>query len=280
LLVGTKEEFRKNTRQFDSLNAVGKGVPLMYSADAELSLINMKIKGTTPVKKAFRINSDRELFEETTKICNDLSYMGIHQNFAPVADLSPNATVSMRSFGNQPDTVIKYCRQFIQYSTRQNILTCAKHFPGHGNVVGDTHKQLVFIDGEMTEIDLYKPLIEENVPSIMIGHIAVKNNLKYDTEGLPATCSRKIVTDLLKTELGYKGLIVTDALNMGGVANVPDCELLAAKAGCDILLMPADETKTIKAIMEEMKKDEDFRKQIHASVKKIIRLKICMGIIQ
>lgn len=252
----------------------------MYSADAELSLINMKIKGTTPVKKAFRINSDKELYEETIKICSDLSYMGIHTNFAPVADLSPNATVSMRSFGNNPDTVIKYCRQFIDYSTRQNILTCAKHFPGHGNVVGDTHHQLVYIDGEMTEVDLYKPLISDNVPSIMVGHIAVKNNEKYNTEGLPSTCSRKIVTDLLKNELGYKGLIVTDALNMGGVASVPDCELKAARAGCDILLMPLDENRAINSIVSDMNTDADFRNQIYESVKKIIRLKICMGIIE
>jgi beta-N-acetylhexosaminidase len=240
----------------------------------------MKIKGTTPVKKAFRINSDQELFEETIKICGDLNYMGIHQNFAPVADLSPNATVSMRSFGNNPDTVIKYCKKFITYSSQRNIITCAKHFPGHGNVIGDTHKQTVFIDGDLTEIDMYKPLISENVPSIMIGHIAIKNNEKYNTDGLPSTCSRKIVTGLLKNELGYKGLVVTDALNMGGVANVPNCELLAAKAGCDILLMPKDENKAIKSILNEMKKDEDFRNQIYQSVKKILRLKICMGIVQ
>ncbi|MFI5204730.1 MAG: glycoside hydrolase family 3 N-terminal domain-containing protein, partial [Flavobacteriales bacterium] len=110
LLVGTKDEFKTTTHSFDSLTMVGHGVPLMFSADAELSLINMKIKGTTPVKKAFRINSDKELIEETHKICMDLTEMGIHQNFAPVADLSPNATVSMRSFGSHPDTVIKYCR--------------------------------------------------------------------------------------------------------------------------------------------------------------------------
>lgn len=280
LLVGTKDEFKSTTHTFDSINAALHGVPLMFSADAELSLINMKIKGTTPVKKAFTINSNQELLEETQKICSDLTYMGIHQNFAPVADLSPNATVSMRSFGNNPDTVIKYCRQFINISTQQNILTCAKHFPGHGNVVGDTHKKTVFINGDLTEIDNYKPLISDNVPSIMVGHIAVINNEKYNTNGMPATCSRKIVTDLLKTEMGYKGLIVTDALNMGGVTGIPDCELKAAKAGCDILLMPNDENKTINSILSEMKTDEAFKQQVYESVKKIIRLKICMGIIQ
>lgn len=280
LLTGTKTQFKDLTNWYDSLNNGKKGVPLMFSADAELSLINMKIKGTTPIKKAFRIKSETELREETNKICNELSFMGIHQNFAPVADMSPNATVSLRSFGNHPDTIVKYCNKFVQVSTENNILTCAKHFPGHGNVVGDTHKQLVYIKGEMKEVELYKPLITQNIPSIMIGHIAVTDNEKYDTKDLPSTCSRTIVTDLLRTELGFNGLIVTDALNMGGVVNVPDCGLKAAKAGCDILLMPVDETKTINSILKEMKTDADFKAQIHQSVKRIIRMKICMGIIE
>jgi beta-N-acetylhexosaminidase len=80
--------------------------------------------------------------------------------------------------------------------------------------------------------------------------------------------------------MGFKGLIVTDALNMGGVVNVPDCGLKAAQAGCDILLMPVDENKTINSILKEMKKDEEFKQQIYQSVKRIIRLKICMGIIE
>lgn len=280
LLCGTKNEFKNYTNWYDSLNATRKGLPLMFSADAELSLINMKIKGTTPVKKAFRIKSENELGDETEKICSDLAYMGIHTNFAPVADMSPNATVSLRSFGNHPDTIIKYCNKFVAVSTQNNILTCAKHFPGHGNVVGDTHKQLVFIKGEMKEVALYKPLISQNIPSIMIGHIAVSDNEKYNTDGLPSTCSRKIVTDLLRKEMGFNGLIVTDALNMGGVVNIPDCELKAAKAGCDILLMPVDENKAIKSLLKEMKTDEAFKEQIYQSVKRIIRLKICMGIIE
>ncbi|HYG52207.1 MAG TPA: glycoside hydrolase family 3 N-terminal domain-containing protein, partial [Flavobacteriales bacterium] len=152
LLTGTKNEFKNHTNWFDSLNAGKKGVPLLFSADAELSLINMKIKGTTPVKKAFRIKSTEELSAETEKICNELAFMGIHQNFAPVADMSPNATVSLRSFGNHPDTIVKYCNKFVEISTEKNILTCAKHFPGHGNVVGDTHKRLVYIKGEMKEV--------------------------------------------------------------------------------------------------------------------------------
>ncbi len=86
------------------------------------------------------------------------------------------------------------------------IIATAKHFPGHGFVVGDTHEKLVFIDGEMKEVPNYQPVIDNGVLSIMVAHIAVKNNEKYNTEGLPSTCSREIVTDLLKNELGFRGI--------------------------------------------------------------------------
>jgi beta-N-acetylhexosaminidase len=94
---------------------------------------------------------------------------------------------------------------------------------------------------------------------------------------LPSTCSKNIVTNLLKDSLGFKGLIVTDALNMGGVVNVESNGLKAAQAGCDQLLMPINEEKVLMDILNELYNDEIFKTQIYSSVKKIIRLKICLG---
>jgi beta-N-acetylhexosaminidase len=97
---------------------------------------------------------------------------------------------------------------------------------------------------------------------------------------LPASCSRKIVTDLLKNELGFKGLIITDALNiMKAVTIINKAPLLASKAGNDLLLMPINETETINLILSEMNKDLDYKKQVYESVKKIIRFKIVLGLI-
>ena len=87
------------------------------------------------------------------------------------------------------------------------------------------------------------------------------------------------MTDLLKNEMNFKGLVVTDAMNMGGVASIPDCELEAAKAGCDLILMPVNEEKAIFDILNSMSTEPIFKKQIYASVRKIIRLKICLGLI-
>ncbi len=279
LLNGTTDEFKALVKKFDSANVANGGLPLLYSADAELSLINMKIKGTQTVKYANKMTSVKEVETETQKIADELHAIGINYNYAPVVDLSPNKTVSFRSFGLSKDTIMKYSKAFIEELQNQNIVATAKHFPGHGYVVGDTHKQLVYIDGEMKEISVYEPLIEAGVISVMVGHIAVKNNEKYNTSDLPATVSKSIVTDLLKTEMGFKGIVITDAMGMGGVKSVPKNCLKAAQAGCDIILMPSDENVAFADMLAEYQANEEFKKQVEESVKKIIRLKVCLGLI-
>ncbi|MFD1553611.1 glycoside hydrolase family 3 protein [Putridiphycobacter roseus] len=276
LLNGTMQGFTEMKLAYQKLN---KGLPMIFSADAEPSLIAYKIKGSSPVKKANAMLSREEVLTYTEIICKDLKKIGIQYNYAPVVDMSPNKVVSSRSFGNNADTAQAWAKVFIETSQKNGIVATAKHFPGHGYVVGDTHKQLVYINGEMKEVKNYIPLINSGVISIMVGHIAVKNNAKYETNDLPATCSKKMVTGLLKNELNFEGIVITDAMNMGGVVKVPQCELKAAQAGCDIILMPVNAAKAIQDIVNELSIDADFEQQIAASVKKIIRLKICLGLI-
>ena len=113
----------------------------------------------------------------------------------------------------------------------------------------------------------------------MVAHIAVKNNPKYNTEGLPSTCSPKIVTDLLQNELKFKGLIVTDAMNMGGVVNVPNCATKAIQAGCHIVLMPVDAKKAHEELLIAYRNDKAFKNQLDEAAKKVIRMKICLGLL-
>jgi len=281
LLNGTVESFQNYTFRFDSIAQANGYLRPIYSADAEPTLIKYKIKNTTPVPKTNQIKTIEKVKEVAQTISDDLNVIGITQNFAPVIDASPNKTVSNRSFGlNMQDTVIPFSNAFITVTQENNIIATAKHFPGHGYVVGDTHKKLVKIDGEMKEVKNYTPVIENNVLSIMVAHIAVENNEKYNTNGLPSTCSRAIVTDLLKNEMGFDGLVITDAMNMGGVVAVPNSGLKAIQAGCDQLLMPVKEQQDINDILNQMQTDEAFRNQVYTSVKKIIRLKICLGIVK
>jgi len=281
-LKGTKENHK---RMIDSINIISgsqKQLPILFSIDAEPSLFNGRLKGTSPIVNTIDIKTTKQS-DSIARIINDnLLEIGFRQNFAPVVDISPkNEAIKNRSFGNNKEKVIELSKQFIQTTQEQGIIATAKHFPGHGLVKGDTHKKSVFIDGELQELNVYPPLIEAGVLSIMMAHITITNNKKYDTKGLPASCSRNIVTDLLKNELGFKGLIITDALNiMKAVTIIDNAPLLASKAGNDMLLMPIDESETINSILNEMRINPIYKEQVYQSVKKIIRLKIFLGLIQ
>ena len=280
MLNGTKEEFTSWIKSFEKENKAIGNLPFLYSADAEPSLVNRKIIGSKPVKKANELLTIEEVFNVTDIISGDLNEIGINYNFSPVVDMSPNKTVGFRSFGAIPENIIPWSNAFIQHTQQHNILATAKHFPGHGLVSGDTHKELQTIDGEMLEIKNYPSLIANGVLSIMIAHIAVMNNKRYNTEGLPSTLSEKIVTQLLRDSLGFKGLIVTDAMNMGGVISVPMSASKAVKAGCDIILMPVDVVKTHSELLTLYRTDPAFKKRVDESAKRIIRMKIALGLLK
>lgn len=278
MLNGTVVEFKTWIAQYNDQNSKNEFPPFLYSADAEPSLVNRKIRNSTPVAKANTLKNVDEVKKVAQVITEDLKEIGINYNFAPVVDMSPNKTVGWRSFGHQPDSVIPWSKEFINVTQQGGVLATAKHFPGHGYVQGDTHKKLVYIDGELREVKNYPSLIESGLLSIMVAHIAIKNNALYETNDLPATVSRNIVTDLLRDSLGFEGLIVTDALNMGGVTFVENAPLKSIMAGCDIALMPIDARKTHAIILKEYEQNKDFARQADASVKRVLKAKICLGL--
>lgn len=278
LLNGSVEGFKQKVNRFDSIANASGALPLVYSADAEPSLVNRKIEGSPDVPKTIALKTTEENKKIAQVICRQLREIGILHNYAPVLDISPeNAAIKNRSYGYDPEAVKKLALAFVKETQQNGIAATAKHFPGHGLVKGDTHTNLVFIDGEMKEVDNYRPFIENGVVSIMVGHIAVKNNPKYNTEGLPASCSKKIVTDLLRNEMGFKGIIITDAMNMGALNKIPNANFLAVLAGNDMILMPPDEDEVITQALAKMEEDGAFRQRIYDSVKRVIRLKICLG---
>lgn len=280
LLNGTKEGFTELVGQLNNLSAKNGGVPQIFSADAEPSLINNKIKGTKEVPKTASIETAEESKKVATSISNELLNIGINHNYAPVIDISQsNEAIGNRSYGTEPLKVIKLAMAFMERSQEMDIATTIKHFPGHGNVKGDTHEKLVFIDGEMTELQNYSPFIDAGVASIMVAHLAVKNNKEYGTNGLPASCSRKIVTELLRDEMKFEGLIITDAMNMGALKKFGNAPFLAAQAGCDMILMPTDERKLNTELQKALTDKSALRTQIENSIKRVIRLKVCLGLI-
>ena len=280
MLNGSKSEFTKWIKNYKMLNDSIGNLPFLFSADAEPSLFNRKISETPMVKKASEITSEDDVKTCAEIISKELNSIGINYNFAPVVDVATNATVGYRGFGNNSKNLIPWSNTFIQNMQKHGIIATAKHFPGHGLVSGDTHKSLQTINGDLKEIGNYPELIKNGVLSIMVAHIAVQNNLKYDTKGMPATTSETIVTKLLREEYAFKGLIVTDAMNMGGVASIPKCELKAINAGCDIVLMPIDAQKAHRDILDKYRKDPEFKKKVDDSAKRVIRMKIALGLLK
>lgn len=279
MLNGSVKQFSDWIAKFNTMNSKNGNPGFLYSADAEPSLFNRKITGAPVVKKANEISSLEEVKTCADTIAAVLKRIGINYNFAPVVDLAKNATVGYRGFGKNPTNNIPWSNAFIQRMQENGVIATAKHFPGHGLVSGDTHKSLQAIDGELKEVPTYPKLIEDGVLSVMIGHLAVINNPKYDTKGLPATCSKTIVTDLLRTEMGFKGLVVTDAMNMGGVTAIKGNSVKAIEAGVDILLMPIDAAKAHSEILARYRSDAAFKAQVDAAAKRVLRMKLCVGAI-
>ena len=166
----------------------------------------------------------------------------------------------------------------------KNVLSSAKHFPGHGDTSKDSHKTLPVINHSKeriysTELVPFKYLINNGLESIMIAHLEVP--ALESKKGLPSTLSYSIVTDLLKNELGFKGLIITDALEMKGLSNFKakgNLDMLAFKAGNDILLMSEDVNKGIESIIYEYKKGNISENRLAYSVKKILKAKYKVGL--
>ena len=280
MLNGTKEEFKSWIIEFNAINKKKNYLPFLYSADAEPSLINRKIIGSTPVKKAQEVKTIEEAIEVASLISKDLNEIGINYNFAPVIDVSGNTTVGYRGFGEKIENLIPWSTAFVKETQSKNIIATAKHFPGHGLVSGDTHKTLQTINGELKELENYPPLIQSGVLSIMIAHIAITNNKEYDSKGMPATTSDTIVTKLLRNKLNFKGLIVTDAMNMGGVSQIKNAAVKTIDAGCDIILMPLEIKIAYNEILNKYKANQVFKLKVDNSVKRIVRMKICLGLIK
>ena len=209
--------------------------------------------------------------------------IGINWILAPVVDVNNNPNnpvINVRAFGETPAQVIQLATAFIQGAKVYPVLTTAKHFPGHGDTATDSHLELPVLPhspARLAEIELlpFKAAIAAGVDAVMSAHLLIPG---WDAER-PATLSERILTHL-REELGFKGLIVTDALVMGAIANrygANVAPVLAVEAGADILLMPVDPEGAIQAVCEAVANGQIPQSRIRASVERIwqAKLKIC-----
>lgn len=228
-----------------------------------------------------RKNAD-EAYEIGETIGGYLSNLGFNVDFAPVADVwtnPENQVVKKRAFGSDANVVSYMANATAKGLMSQGILSCLKHFPGHGNTTADTHAGYAYTD--KTKEELYEceltPFLEgikNDVPLIMVGHISLPNVTGDDT---PASLSPVIMQELLRKEMGYEGIIITDAFNMGAIANQyssGEAAVKALQAGADILLMPKDFQSAYEEVVLAMNDGRLSVERIDESLKRILTKKI------
>jgi len=288
--AGPKVEARRVAAFLNRMQQLAR-VPLLVGGDFERGA-SMRIDGTTvfPHAMAFGAAGDPALARyEGVVTAREARALGVHWVFFPVADVNnnpENPIINTRSFGEDPNTVAAMVKAFIEgahWSDAGYVLTTAKHFPGHGDTAVDSHMGLPTIPADRARLDAlelmpFRAAIAAGVDSIMTAHIAVPALAPPD---LPATLSPAILTGLLRNDLGFKGLVVTDALEMAGDAkgySVGEASVRALEAGADTLLMPGDPDQAISAVVAAVQSGRLSRERIRQSVARILAAKEKVGL--
>lgn len=285
-MKGTPEKQVKLTNDYQKLAAK---VPLLIGFDGEWGL-DMRLKNTYrfPWNMTLGAIENPKLIEKLgERIGEQCKRVGIHINFAPVVDVNTNPNnpiIGNRSFGEKKENVAEKSIAFTKGMQHAGVLANAKHFPGHGDTATDSHKTLPtinFSEQRIDSIELYpfKKQFDAGVASVMTAHLSIPS-LELNPS-LPSSLSEKVVTGLLKDELGFQGLIFTDGLNMKGAANyatAAEINLAAFIAGNDILLIPQDVPNTVKLFKESVENGSLAEERLDFSVKKILKAKFLVGL--
>ena len=233
------------------------------------------------------IQDNSLIYEMTSKIAEDCKRMGIYWDFAPVVDVNTNPSnpiIGNRSFGSDINNVISKGLAYAQGLQDHGVLASMKHFPGHGDTNTDSHLDLPVVSHNLerlnsVELAPFKALLDKKIGGVMVAHLYVPTLEKK--KGIPASVSFEIITNLLKNTYQYKGLIITDALNMNAIAkkfSPGEIDLRAFKAGNDIMLFSQDVPSGKALIKSAFEKGEISENRLAESVKKILKTKFLLGL--
>ncbi len=259
-------------------------LPLMIGIDGEWGLA-MRLDSTIKYPKQMTlgaIQDNRLIYKMGNNIAEESKRLGIHVNFAPVADVNnnpANPVINYRSFGENKYKVTEKSLAYMNGMQDKGVLANGKHFPGHGDTDADSHKTLPIIKHDVARLDSielypFKHLIDSGLGSMMVAHLYIPS--LDDTPNKASTLSKKIVSDLLKYDLNFEGLIFTDALNMRGVSAFYDpgqLEIAALLAGNDVLLFSEDVPKAIESIKKAIEEKVISEKDINEKCLKILMTK-------
>ncbi len=289
------------TRLTDAYQNAADKFALIVSVDQEGGIVTRLQEGTSfPGNMALGAAQSEDLTQKVGKaIGEELNSVGINMNFAPVMDVNinpDNPVIGVRSFGSDPELVSSLGKAFMRGLKEAGIASTAKHFPGHGDTEVDSHlglPEVPYTMDRLKEIELYpfKKAMESGIDAVMTAHVTFPEidstkviSVKDGREiSLPATLSYRVLTELMREEMGFKGVIITDAMNMGAIVDnfgPTEAALRAVKAGTDILLMPVGIDEVSKALYQAIHKGEISHSRINQSVERILTLKLNRGIIK
>jgi beta-glucosidase-like glycosyl hydrolase len=294
LFGGTPERVISAVEELQQLSRHSLGRPQLFSADCEWGLPMRLREGGTEFPDAMAIarSGDLSMAEEIGKAIGDeMQALGILWNFAPVADVNSNPRnpiINTRSFSGEPEVAGEFVAATIRGLRKAKVASSAKHFPGHGDTSVDSHQELPQIqltyDGfRSRELKPFARAIAEGVDSVMLGHIAAPSLATHfgastKEQFLPATLSRAIIQKLLRETMQFKGVIVTDAMEMHAITKHygdKEAALSAIKAGVDVVLMPLDPKGAVEYAIS--RSDELSTKEIQRSYERIAQLRECVG---
>ncbi len=266
-------------------------LPLLIAADFESGPSN-RLRGPTifPHTMAFGAAGKPEYAEAFGKItAQEARAIGVHWNFFPLADVNSNPSnpiINTRSFGESPEQVGAMVAAYIRGARSNGMLTTAKHFPGHGDTATDSHLGVAQVCGDRAHLDSvelppFREAIQAGVDAVMVAHVTVPA-LEPDPNRV-ATTSPAVVTQLLKQQLGFQGIVITDALDMAGLTrlyatNPGRAAVEAFKAGNDMLLIPADLDASYRAMLDAVRTGEISKDRLDSSVRKLLEAKATLGL--
>ena len=266
-------------------------LPLIVSADFERG-VSMRLNGTTVFPHAMAFGAtgkmeDAEIFGRITAL--EARAVGVHWNFFPDADVNSNPAnpiINTRSFGGDPTQVGDFVAAYIRGAHEGGMLVTAKHFPGHGDTATDSHLGVAEVTGDRARLDAvelppFKHAIDAGVDAVMVAHVTVP--ALDSTPNRVATTSTPIVDGLLKEEMGFKGLVVTDALDMAGLTRIYAKDIGreavdSFKAGNDMLIIPPNLDASYRSVLQAVHSGEISRQRLDQSVRKILELKASLGL--
>ena len=285
-LIVMDDKLCDNIQMINELQSLAR-IPMIVSIDGEWGAA-MRFYEYAAFPRAMQLGAldDEVLVEQAGRaIGEELRQIKIFANYAPVIDINnnpKNPVINTRSFGEDRERVSRLGAAYMRGMQGAGVWGSAKHFPGHGDTDVDSHKGLPVLTFGRSRLDSlelypYRRLIDEGVAMIMVGHLSIP---VLDSTGTPASISKPIVTGLLRGEMGYKGIIITDALEMEGVAkDNANAALLAYKAGADILLMPQDTRQTIDELDAAFRSGELDEADLDTRVRRVLGLKQRSGML-